>query len=288
MRRWAVVVMLVVGCKKAPAVPDAGAPAPRDEVAPVYPMQVAEQPLAVRFCKAMHAVPADRRSTCCQAPKASDVVERECVRMLSAALGDQSVTLAEPALAACEAAIAAAHEGCDWAGGAGFEAPEACATVLAGTLADGARCRSSVECGAGRRCVGVGPTDPGKCAPPSIDHTLCAISVDALAAVTFQRLDDAHPECAGMCGRRKCEPVVDAGAPCTTNVVCGAGRHCAGTCVAGPYARDGEACVQGACAPGLRCLGGKCRVPAFTGAACTHDAECRGACLDGNCAPKCR
>lgn len=259
MGRWALVALLVVGCKKPEvAVPDAGALSTGDEVRPVYPMDAKATPSAERLCRALYSVRAERRQACCHEGAGPDVMQLECVRMLSAAVADHAVTLDEAALAECERAVAVAHEGCRWAGGARFEAPEACTQLVTGTLAAGAKCRSSVECVRGLRCVGVGPTDPGKCAAPSPDDTLCAVAVDALAAAAFQRLDDAHPECAGACGRRRCGPALDAGVACSNTLECGAGRHCAGTCVAGAYARAGEACVQGACAAGLQCVEGKC------------------------------
>lgn len=287
MRVIALVLLACAGCKKSPAVIDAGAPK-EDEVRPVYSMQFVAHPLATRLCGVLHALPEKRREACCGEKAGSGIVERECVRMLSQAITEKAVTVAESAVASCEAAFTSALEGCDWPGS--IETPEACVEIIEGTLAEKARCRSSLECRKGLRCIGVGPTDPGRCAPPSPANTLCAISVDALAGASLQRLDHQHPECDGICGRRQCEVSLNAGVACTNNLECGAGRHCAGAtgCVPGVWAKDGEACVQGSCAVGLRCLDAKCRAPAeVKGTACKVDQECVGGCVDGKCGPKC-
>ena len=288
-RFFALVLLAVTGCKKAaPAIVDAGMPK-EDETRPVYGSTFVAHPMATRLCGVLHALPEKRREACCGEAPGSGAVERECVRMLSQALTDKSATLEETAVSACESALTRTLDGCDWPGPAGFEVPEACVEIIGGTLAPRARCRSSLECRSGLRCVGLGPTDPGRCAPPSPQNTLCAISVDALAGATLQRLDETHPECAGTCGRRQCENALDAGTACTNNLECGVGRHCGASrgCVAGARGAAGDSCVQGACGVGLRCLEGSCRLPAPKGSACKTDQECVGGCVAGKCGPRC-
>ena len=296
-RSFVLVVLACLGCKTPATAPDAG-PAksdgptrPDDEVKPVYTAEYSSQPLARKFCHVVNGLIQERRLACC-GDSSPGVMESECARMLSQAVTDKVVTIDEAALTSCETALTQSLEGCDWPGPS-VELPEGCLELVIGTLAEKARCRSSLECSKGLRCVGVGPTDRGRCAPPSPEGTLCAISVDALASAARQRLDDAHPECAGICGRRRCENSLDAGVACTTNLECGANRHCAGAagCATGPWAQEGQPCVQGACGVGLRCLVGTCRKPAPKGAACKNDGECLGGCLrdggQGRCGPRC-
>jgi hypothetical protein len=266
-----------------------------DDVRPVYPMQAgAPSPLAQRLCEAIQEIPAKRRASCCESTPGL-LLTGECVRMLSAALASGAVKLEAPAVDACVQAMEQAHQGCEWIGPETPPPPAACLGLVRGTLASGAKCRSSLECAEGLRCHGVGPTDPGVCGSPGGAGQLCAISVDALAAYLRQdTLDEAHPECQGHCFKRQCTDPVALGGECGLEVQCGPGLHCSeGKCAQGELAGLGQPCANGGCQEGARCVLGVCATPKPTGTACERDAECRGGCVrpdggrGGTCGPRC-
>jgi hypothetical protein len=274
-----------------PAIPDAGGPAAEEaDVRPVYPVDdQPPEPLALRLCQALHELPARRKAECCGGGAAPSLVS-ECARTLSSALRARAITLAEPAVAACEQAMTGLHDGCEWVGPLSPGFPAECRGLVHGTLAGGARCRSSMECAQGLRCRGVGPTDPGTCGPPLPDGTRCSVTVDTLVSYTRQDAwtEEAHPECSGYCMRRACRPAVAAGKACKVSLECGAGHRCSGgACVAGGVARDGESCSADECEAGLRCLENRCRRPKAAGEPCQSAFECRGGCVEGACAQQC-
>lgn len=278
-------------------------PAP-EETRPVYPIKLAgdPDPRAVTFCRALHAVPASRRQACCHDTPGA-VLTDECVRTVTYAARDGAVAFDDAALAACGRDVDASLAGCDWVGLLLPDLPASCRGVLRGTLAAGARCRSSLECQGTLRCQGAGPVTFGKCAPARSVGQGCALAVDALAAYTRQdRVDAEHPECLGYCGlRHTCEPLLATGGTCVMNSQCGPGHHCAaGRCADGAIAQKGEACTADECVAGTRCTGGRCQVPRAAGEACVNDFECLGGCqkpptatgndrftAPGICAPKC-
>ena len=272
--------------------PDAGPPAAAeaDDVRPVYPVD--DQgllPLAERFCAAAYRVAAERKAACCGG-QAAPTLAGECARTLSFALRSRAVTVDEPAVAACEAAMARIHEGCDWVGPLLPDVPPACAGLMHGTLRAGATCRSSLECQEGLRCRGVGPTDPGTCGPPLADGARCNVAVDTLVTYTRQEgwAEASHAECQGFCSRRACRAGVAEGQACTVSGECGRGHRCAGhRCVAGAVAAKGEECSANECAPGLRCWQNRCIVPKPAGERCTSPFECAGGCQAGRCAMDC-
>jgi hypothetical protein len=262
-----------------------------DEVRPVYPVQAgAPSPLAQRLCEAIQELPAKRRAACCQGTPGV-LLTGECVRMLSAALASGAVKVEAPAVDACVQAMEQAHQGCEWVGPEMPPTPAACLGLVRGTLAAGAKCRSSLECVEGLSCHGVGPTDPGVCGAPGGTGQLCAISVDALAAYLRQdTLEEAHPDCQGHCFKRQCADPVPLGGACTLEVQCGPGLHCSeGKCAQGELAGLGQPCVHGGCQEGARCVLGVCATPKPAGAACERDVECLGGCVrpDGGKAGTC-
>jgi hypothetical protein len=296
---------LVSGCKcgQGGAAPDAGSPRSaeaqvgreEDEVRPVYPAQgVASVPLAERLCTALHGLPTQRRAECCGSTPLQ-IVQGECVRMLSAALASKAVKLEPPAVEACAQAMERAHAGCEWVGPETPPVPAACLGIIGGTLASGAKCRSSLECAEGLRCHGLGPTDVGVCGASAGAGQGCGFSVDPLAVYTRQdTLEEQHPECQGHCFKRRCSDDVAPGGACVIPEQCGPGRHCAGNqCAEGAVAQLGEPCVSGGCAPGARCIQGTCATPKPSGAACERDGECLGGCVrpdggqKGTCGPRC-
>lgn len=267
-----------------------------DEVRPVYPVtNDPPDPLATRLCEALHGVPTARRAACCgHSPGLS--LAAECARTLSFAMREKAVLVDAAAVDSCVSAMEKAHDGCGWVGPAGAPLPAACDGLVRGALEDGKRCRSSLECTDGLRCVGVGPTDAGVCRKPLPTNFPCAVSVDTLAALTRQEGFEArHPECAGHCAQRRCRDLVAEGGACKTAIECGPGKVCAGgKCAVGELPGEGKPCLGGACAKGLRCEKATCIAPKEEGAACKLDAECRGGCLRGDggqggtCGMKCR
>jgi hypothetical protein len=237
----------------------------------VYPLDAsAPDPLAARLCAALHETEANRRAVCCSSTPGV-LVTSECVRMLSAAMHFDAVRVDPAKIDACLQGIDATYAGCDWVGPNAPQPPPACEDALVtGKLAQGSRCRSSLECAAGLRCHGVGPTQSGTCGEPKDDGVSCGGTVDSLAVYTRQNHFDAvHPECKGWCDRRKCEAPVPKGTPCSPQTKCA----------------EGLACVQGKCdLP--RDVPAATRKPA--GQVCKADAECVGGCLQGGtCGMKC-
>lgn len=259
---------------------------------PVYPTDVEPHPAAQRLCDVLWRLPRDRRLQCCGGSPSGIRPETSCIATASAALAGGGVSIDEAALAECEGAARRALQTCDWVGNLSPQPPAECGTLFVSAVEAEQRCRSSLECPAGLRCRGAGPTDAGVCRPPGGEGAYCNTGVDALAAAGAQTLD-AHPECAGWCRSNRCQPATPVGKPCTTNAECGSQAHCDGkACRAGRALRGGS-CADGGCADGLRCVGGSCIEPAGAGATCSSDLECRGACLredgaDGRCGMRCQ
>ncbi len=236
-------------------------------------------PLAQKFCDAVYEIPAGRKAACCKAGKGSALTPL-CANLLSAALRSNGVSLDAEAVNACTAAQNKAHDGCSWVGTTVDRSPPECRLLIKGLRKPGELCRSSLECGDGQHCLGVGPMDPGRCGNPRPAGQSCRDSVDPLAEYTRQYDEDSHhPECAGYCGHRKCEPSTPLGAKCLLAHQCAAGLHCDGEqCAQGDLPKVGEKCLE-ECTFGANCVAGRCQEPKADGAACTADAECRGACL---------
>jgi hypothetical protein len=239
---------------------------------------------AARLCKALHALPEERRAGCCHAP-GGIVLDGQCTEALSAAIREGAIAIPAARVDACAAAMERALEGCGWVGPFAAAPPPECQGVIEGRRKSLEPCRSSLECAQGLACAGGGPSDPGRCAPPGRDGAVCETAIDALAVYARQDAGRAHPPCAGQCRRHRCGPL--ATAACKASEECGPGRRCAdGACVPGA-AREGEACTGGDCGEGLRCLGGTCRAPLGEGALCSQDLDCRGGCRFEGAASRC-
>ncbi len=272
---------------------DAADPAPPPSR---YGDRVPELPEARELCDALHLLSARRRSACCDgAPVDPSAVQRAdaCAQILSSAVAAGGVVLRDDALAGCVTAVTAEHASCEWVGPWSPPLPPACLDAVLGTLPDGSRCRSNRECAPGLRCADLGPATTGTCSPPAADGTPCASPVDILADHLRDEQRLAHPACAGRCVADRCQPALVAGASCTRNDHCATDLHCDGaTCIAGAHASAGEPCLDGACAPGTRCLQSVCVVQRSSGDPCQADRDCKGACLpspDGAraCGPRC-
>ena len=260
--------------------PSAGATPEEDDLKPVYSgFDGKPLPLAQKLCDAVYEIPAARIAACCKSG-AQMTLTPLCTSSLSAALRSKGVSLEAAAVDACVAAQAKAHEGCSWVGAATDPLPPECRLLIKGLRKPGELCRSSLECGDGQHCLGVGPMDAGRCGPPRADGQACRESVDPLANYTREYDEDSHHgECAGYCGHRKCEPAAALGAKCALPHQCKAGLHCDGEkCAPGDLPAVGGKCLQ-ECASGAACVSGRCQQPKADGAACTSDSECRGGCL---------
>lgn len=272
-------------------------PAADEEVKPVYPLLTgAPDPLAERYCDALYGISARRRAACCGGNVGSSLAS-ECTRNLTGAVRLKAVTLDPADVDRCIAAVERSLDGCDWVAplAASAPAPSACDGVVKGALGVGATCRSSMECAAGLRCHDVGPTAVGRCGAPR-DVGPCGGSVDALTTyVRDEGVDRVHPECTGVCNKRRCEAFVKVGGDCTSTLQCGPDGVCArGKCAAGKVASaPGDACLDGHCPVGLRCESGTCQSPRGEGQACRADDECRGSCVKalgaeaGTCTKSC-
>ena len=264
-----------------------------DEILPVYPVDTGPpDPLAQRYCEAVHVLPARRTAACCGGtgdPAATFV--QPCVRTLTYALGHHAVVLAPADVDRCAEALTKATSGCDWVTPLSAPLPQVCLGIVKGALAAKAQCRSSLECAEGTRCQGLSTVDLGTCGAPKAAGTSCNLAVDMLAS--FTRQDDVerdHPECQGQCFRTSCRDAFPSGAACTSDHPCGKGRCVDGRCSSAPLPAVGEACSGGACAYGAGCVKGKCAVPRAEGETCDANAECRGHCErdDGGTAGKCQ
>lgn len=280
--------LALAGCKRSPE-PAPDAQVDEDRILPVYPIgEAPPSPLAVRLCEAVQTLPAENAARCCGRGTVSKLVTGECVRMLSAALAADAVTVTSEAVDRCAEAMKAAHRDCTWVGGPWkAPVPHACIRIIGGTVKAGAPCRSSLECVGNLRCEGVGPTEGGVCAAPSPNGARCATAVDSLAVYTRQEwVERDKPDCAGRCLRHKCVSAVPVGEVCDSNAACGRGAHCAeGRCEAGATVPAGGTCVDGGCAVGTFCISGRCQPLKEAGQSCSSPFECRAGCVSADGGP---
>jgi hypothetical protein len=289
-------LFLCVACTKkaAPPVPVAAPAAepnglaaalgPDEEIKPVYSAFAGPAlPIAESLCHAVHGLPEERRAACCSAKIGTqNELVAECVKLVSAAVRAGGIALDAGKVQACADAESKATQGCGWVTQGLPALPDECARLVQGTVASGGVCRSALECVDGLTCLGAGPTVAGHCGPPKANGTACLSSTDSLANFVRDYDDARHPECAGFCGHRHCEAKFASGAACFLARQCGAGQHCDGkTCIDGPFANAGEACVGDGCGPGLRCINRVCALPKAAGLACVQDFECTGGCIPG-------
>jgi len=230
----------------------------------------------------------DRTRGCCGRTPGKSGLEKECERVLTGALTSKAVTIADERVAACTKSLEETFAGCDWVRPLSTPAlPPACTSLLDGTLAERARCRSHLECSPGLHCDGLTPTRVGTCAKPRKSGS-CFGGVDSLAVLTRQRAEDRHSACDGVCVGRRCGAAVALDAACKVSAECGPGNHCeASKCKAGAAA-DCEDCPFG-----TTCMEGACKTHRRAGERCSKNDECRGLCLkpkgakEGVCGKQC-
>jgi hypothetical protein len=311
----AVCTLLLIGCPKsnptttADAAADAtsagdggtastsGGDGGGDDVDSVYPSDpnLPPVPLALKLCTALSEMPEKKRATCCSATPGV-IVTSECVRMLSAAMRDKAVEVTEASVDQCISAFDKTLDGCDWVGPFAPGPPKECQSIFKGTLGEGRKCRSSLECTGTLRCKGVGPTTKGKCGPPKENGELCGGTTDSLASFVRANLtlDQTHPECStGKCIKHRCGPAVLEDAECQVTADCTEGLQCIGApgakskrCVKKALPNEGEACPGGVCSGDLQCISNKCASRKPAGAECKDDFECKGGCLKGDAGTK--
>jgi predicted small lipoprotein YifL len=201
----ALLLALAASCRKGPPADEAAADANDEEIKPVYAAGEAV-PAAQQLCDVLYTIPAERRAACCHGKPPPDFGLSQCVVTLSAALRSGAVSLEAKPLEVCKAAQAKALEGCDWVGPYAPPPAVECQNLLRGARKAKELCRSSLECLDGQTCLGVGPTQAGRCGPPKQDGQACRLAVDALAGYLLQEDDRRHPECQGVCGHYRCAP----------------------------------------------------------------------------------
>jgi hypothetical protein len=269
-----IVAATVPGCRSRRAPPSEPAPAPSSLSAPldlagsIYGAPRSANPLAVKLCDALHALPGRRVAECCGTSPSRFVFD-ECVRVVSVSLEAGSVSLSADRVEACASAAQASLEGCDWVTPSEPLAPPACQSIFRGTIEEGRVCRSSLECVEGLHCQGLSATRTGICARPQAIGAGCGVHVDVMATYVLERgLDRARPFCRDFCSLadHRCEPLPVEGSACLANINCA----------------PSQACVAGRCAPSTP------RAAAAPGDACKSDFDCdQGGCIAGTCGKKC-
>jgi hypothetical protein len=244
-----------------------------ERIAPGAPNEAV--PLARKLCQALHALPAERKASCCGTPPQRPLLT-ECERVVTRSLASRSVALDASAVDACALGMQRALLGCDWVTPSQPLAPPACRNLFRGKLLTGSACQSSLECAGNLHCEGSTPTKAGVCTPPAAVGAACGSHVDALAAYTLTRdLEHSHPFCADFCSllSHKCQPSPAAGAHCQATVNCG----------------EGQSCIEGVCSTMER----RARELARPGEICSTDFDCAaGGCVAGSdgsktCGAKC-
>jgi hypothetical protein len=153
-------------------------------------------------CHALHTLPRERRAACSN-EKPGATVAPACEKTLAASVARRALKIDSAGAERCVAAMRTRYEGCAWLGARVMEPEPACQSFLAGAIADGSSCGSSLECGAGSHCHGAGPFDRGVCGPPRQDGARCELAADPLASY-ITAPETMHPECRGRCVRGRC------------------------------------------------------------------------------------
>ena len=275
---------------------DAGTDAEaEDEVRPVYDVSPNEppEPHALRLCKALSEVQEQKRAACCKTSPGI-VLTDECSRMLGAAVRAKAVAITDADVDACVAALEKRYDGCDWVGPFPPGPPPECTGLVKGALADGARCRSTVECAGASHCAGLTPTRTGRCTPPSADGSPCGGTVDPLVGFARQTsAEKTHPECEHRCIQHKCGAPLKEGTACSIAAECEDSAQCVSKkCAKAPPAKPGQPCPGGLCESPAECIQGVCGMKKAAGETCSADFECKGGCRKGDagkgtCGPRC-
>jgi hypothetical protein len=177
---------------------------PRDGnvFASVYPHDPPRTAAATQLCELFQRLPRSRRAEC-EGTASGLTLERECTRVLSAALASGALGLDEMAADGCADGLRKRYQGCDFVAEPNLAPLPSCSGLWRGKLTLGERCRSALECQTGLTCNGVGPLDSGVCSQPRPAGSSCGRALDVLAAYVPHPEAD-HPECAGTCVSGRC------------------------------------------------------------------------------------
>ena len=174
----------------------------RSDLVSVYPHDPPRSARAARLCNAFARLPRERRASC-TGQVVGITLERECTRVLSAALASGALSISDDAATSCEDALHSRYADCAFASHTLLAPEPSCSSAWQGRIAAGGVCRSALECAQGLSCRGVGPFDAGVCTAPAPAGSSCGRAIDVLAAYLPHRPAD-HPECAGTCLRGRC------------------------------------------------------------------------------------
>jgi hypothetical protein len=250
-----------IGCQRAPTDPKAQIQSNASTALTSKAAPSDAESSARKLCGALHAVSADRKAACCGGSPERVLLE-ECVRWVSASLSTGSVNVNATRVDGCRTAMQNAVAGCDWVTLAGTPSVAACEGLLEGKLAEGAACRSSLECRAPLHCDGAAGMSTGTCRPPRELGQGCGTLVDPLASYVLEhKLEVSRPLCRDFCSllSHRCETTPQVGDACVASVNCARGQRCvAGHCSDAKARAAGESCVNAPCDAGLRCQNQHC------------------------------
>jgi len=237
------------------------------------------------FCEKTMGMPADRE---CEGD--DEIIEGNkagyCVTELTAARDAGRIAFDADQAAACVKAVQAADPPLrdrrtlrDL--GLRFEA---CRKTAVGKQQAGAECKTTMECAAGRLCVGAKCTEPAKA-----DAACQPLKEVSLSNVTSSCASGLY------CAEGNCKPQVGEGKPCSSSPACQGDLRCRdGKCAKAAPLKEGAVCEADVdCGPKGHCAKeGKttaCRPRKAAGNDCLLDAECRGRCSrkDKQCVSYC-
>lgn len=158
---------------------------------------------AEELCESLARLPRVRRAECAAEP-VGVTLERACARSLSAAWERGGLRApSEEARRTCVREQRERYADCGFARMTRVPAADSCSALWQGQLREGEGCSSSLECGEGLQCAGVGPFDPGVCAQPKRAGAACGRAIDPLSGY-LPHSDAAHRECEGACLQGRC------------------------------------------------------------------------------------
>lgn len=203
---------------------NAAAPAPESATEPAP----AADPRAQQLCGALHRLSGKRTAECCGGAP-SELLYKQCLRVVDRALSTKSIALEASAVSACAVAMERELQGCDWVRPGLPLPPKECRGLIVGQRKRGESCSSSLECSGSLHCARRRSGRGQVCLPPAGNRAPCGGSADSMAAVLMDRdADRLHPECRGMCSRltHQCRDIPELGSLCGAHVQCGEGRSC--------------------------------------------------------------
>jgi hydrogenase/urease accessory protein HupE len=175
----------------------------RPTVGSVYATSTQRSELAAELCAATQRLPRERRAAC-SGGSPGVTLERECTRVLSAALASSALQLNAAQAKACIAAQQARYGSCEFSSAVALASLPECDALWTGRVRAGDSCRSSLECEGGLHCHGLSPLDAGTCGLAKLAGAGCGQGGDTLESYVPKRSDDAQRECSGSCQHGRC------------------------------------------------------------------------------------